>query len=204
MLAGDLQALVNAVRAHWNQPTAPTGPFFSAFTFLDLVGQHCLGHPNPNRGPMDCLGDTQDADYQISPSLRIDDGQVIAVLGTLATRTGNATYVSLAVNRFPLLVGVANLSDTDLDGTAASFATSLQHDAGLFYVQYLARDCTGLHPCLELPRKVVPLGETIKLLQRNYVTPGSARGPAPAMLLNPVVVVLDGRHRPSSARLQTR
>jgi hypothetical protein len=38
VLAGDLQALVNAVRAPWNQPSAPTGPFFSAFTFLDLVG----------------------------------------------------------------------------------------------------------------------------------------------------------------------
>ena len=197
VLASDLQALVTAVRAHWSQPSAPSGPFFSAFTYLDLVGQHCLGYPNPNRGPMDCLGDSQDADYQLSPSLRLDEGQVIAVMGTLATQTGNATYVSLAVNRFPLLVGVSNLSDTDLDGSAVSFASALQHDADLFYVQYFARDCTGVPRCFEIPRKLVPTGETIKLLQRNYVAPGSARGPTPGKLLNPVVVVLDGKNRPS-------
>jgi hypothetical protein len=146
---------------------------------------------------MDCLGDTQDADYQIGPTLGIDDGQVIAVVGTLGTETGNATYVSLAVNRFPLLVGVANISDTDLAGTAEGFAGALQDDARLFYVYYVARDCSGLHPCLELSRKQVPVGESIKLLQRNYINPGSARGPDPARILNPVALVLDGRRRPA-------
>jgi hypothetical protein len=197
VLAGDLQALTNAVRARWNQPAAATLPFFSAFKFLDLVGQHCLGYPNANRGPMDCLGDTQDADYQISQSLRIDDGQVIAAVGTLATETGNATYVSVSVNWFPQLVGVDDLSDTDLTGTAADFAGALQADDRLFYVQYLARDCTGLPNCLEVPRKLVPVGGIIKLIQRNYVNPGSARGPDPAKLLNPVAIVLDGRTRPT-------
>lgn len=197
VLAGDLQALVNAVRAQWKQPGAATLPFFSAFRFLDLVGQHCLGYPNSNRGPMDCLGDTQDTDYQISQSLKIDDGQVIAAVGTLATETGNATYVSVSVNWFPLLVGVDDLSDTDLNGTAAAFAGAIQRDDRLFYVHYLARDCTGLPHCLEIPRKLVPLGETIKLIQRNYVNPGSARGPDPTKLLNPVAIVLDGRSRPT-------
>jgi hypothetical protein len=81
---------------------------------------------------------------------------------------------------------------------------SLAVNRFLFYVQYLARDCTGLQPCLEIPRKLVPTGEAIKLLQRNYVAPGSARGPDPTKLLNPVVVVLDGRNRPSAARLKAR
>jgi hypothetical protein len=198
-LAGDLQALVGTVRAHWNQPEAETRPFFSAFIYLDLVGQHCLGYPpHPRRAPMNCLGDTQDTDYQISQSLHIDDGQVIALVGTLATETGNATYVSLSVNWFPALVGVQNLSDTQLKGSAADFAGVLQHDARLFYVHYLARDCSGLHPCVEIPRKLVPVGETIKVIQRNYVAPGSRRGPDPTKLLNPVAVVLDGYSRPSS------
>ena len=197
VLAGDLGALVGAVRTRWGQPAAPAGSFFSTSRVLDLVGQHCLGYPDPDRGPMDCLGDTQDADYQIGPTLGIDDGQVIAVVGTLGTETGNATYVSLAVNRFPLLVGVANISDTDLAGTAEGFAGALQDDARLFYVYYVARDCSGLHPCLELSRKQVPVGESIKLLQRNYINPGSARGPDPARILNPVALVLDGRRRPA-------
>ena len=195
--AGDLAALVGAVRTRWGQPAAQAGTFFSTSRVLDLVGQHCLGYPDPNRGPMNCLGDTQDADYQISPTLRIDDGEVIAAVGTLGTETGNATYVSLAANRFPLLVGVANLSDADLEGTAEDFAGALQHDARLFYVHYVARDCSGLHPCLELSRKLIPVGEAIKLLQRNYINPGSARGPDPARILNPVALVLDGRRRPT-------
>jgi hypothetical protein len=195
-LATDFGALAAAVRAHWQQPEAVTLPFFSAYLFLDLVGQHCLGHPDPGRGPMNCLGDTQDADYQISQSLHIDDGQVIAVLGTLATETGNATYASLSVNWFPALVGVQNISDTALKGSAAPFAGALLHEDRLFYVHYLARDCTGLYPCLEVGTKLVPVGETIKLIQRNYVNPGSRRGPEPAKLLNPIAIVLDGRARP--------
>lgn len=153
------------MRAHWGQPLATAGPFVSAFRFLDLVGQHCLARP------MNCIGDTQDADYQIGPSLRIDDGEVIAVVGTLGTATGNATYVSLSVNRFEVLMGVANLNDAELAGTAAPFAGALQNDARLFYVHYAARDCTGLDPWLELPTTLVPAGEVIKFLQRNYIFP---------------------------------
>ena len=197
-LAADLQALVDGVRTRWNQPNAPLVTFFSSFKFLDLVGQHCLGYPDPNRGPMDCLGDTQDADYQISLSMSIDDGEVVAVVGTLATETGNATYVSLSVNWFPFLLGIKNISDTDLDGTAAAFAGAIQHDARLFYVHYVARDCTGLSPCVEISRRLVPSGEVIKLIQRNYVSPGSARGPDPTKILNPVAIVLDGRQRPTT------
>jgi hypothetical protein len=148
---------------------------------------------------LNCLADNQDTDYQITlPPLHIDNGEVIAAVGTLATATGNATYVSLGVNRFPALVGVANLSDADLYGTAARFQSALQRDHRLFYVYYLARDCTGLHPCLEISRKLFPAGETLKLMQRNYINPGSTVGPNPALVLNPLAVILDGRARPSN------
>ena len=191
-LTSDFAALRAAVIANWGQQTqATTAPFFSAYKYLDLIGQHCLGYPDPTRGPMDCLGDTQDADYQISQSVQIDDGQVIAVIGTLSTETGNATYTSLSVNWFPELVGVMNIDDTDLKGTAASFGTA---NSGLFYVFYVARDCTGLTNCREVSTKLVPTGAIIKLIQRNYINPGSTNGPDPAMILNPVVIVLDGRN----------
>lgn len=198
VLADDLDSLTNAVRAFWNQPAAPLQRSFSAYQFLDLVGQHCLGHPNPARGPMNCLGDTQDTDYQISPSLYIDDNKVIALLGTLATETGNATYVSLSVNWFPELVGLKNISQVDLAGTAAGFADVLDHDDRFFYVYYMARDCSGLENCVEVEKKSIPVGEIIKVIQRNYVTPGYVRGPDPAKLLNPVAIVLDGSNRPGS------
>jgi hypothetical protein len=197
-LAIDLNTLAGKVRALWKQPEAQVLPFFSAYLFLDLVGQHCLGSLGPARGPMNCLGDSPDADYQISQSLHIDDGQVIALVGTLATETGNATYASLSVNWFPALVGVQNISDPELKGTAAPFADALQHAARFFYVYYLARDCTGLHPCVEVSKKLVPLGETIKVIQRNYVAPGSRAGPEPTKMLNPISIVLDGRQRPAA------
>jgi hypothetical protein len=38
----------------------------------------------------------------------------------------------------------------------------------------------------------------LKLMQRNYVTPGSTRGPDPAKVLNPFAIILDGRARPST------
>ena len=199
-LTDDLGALGDAVRASWNQPGAAVLPFFSAYKYLDLIGQHCLGYGYPDpavvRGPMDCLGDTQDADYQISQSAKIDNGQVIAVTGTLSTETGNATYTSLSVNWFPELVGVKNIDDTTLKGTAASFASALQHNSDWFYVYYVARDCTGLANCVQITTQQVPRGGTIKLIQRNYVNPGSTNGPNPDDILNPVVIVLNGRNRP--------
>jgi hypothetical protein len=183
-LAGDLQALAQAVRTQWGQPDAVIRQFLNPFSFVDLVGQHCLARP------MNCLGDSQDTDtYRISPPLTIDHGEVLAVMSTLATVTGNAVYVSLAVNRAAVLTGVANLSDEDLEGTAAGFSGTVPN-TDQFYLYYLARDCTGIAPCLELPPTVVPRGETIKLIQRNYIVPGTLRGADPALVLAPLVVVL--------------
>ena len=68
---------------------------------------------------MDCLGDNQDDEPQISGgTYHLDDGQVIAVVGTLGKETGNATYSSLSVNWFPELVGVLNRDDLVLEESA--------------------------------------------------------------------------------------
>ena len=204
VLAEDLDSLASAVRAYWNQPAAPMFRSFSLYTVFDLVGQHCLSYPNPSRGPMNCLGDSQDSDYQISRSFSLDSGQVIAVVGTLATETGNATYVSLSVNWFPALVGIRNIDDDRLEGTAGRFAAALENDARLFYVYYVARDCSGLDNCVEVSRSSVAVGEVIKIIQRNYVTPGFARGPDPTKLLNPAAIVLNGANRPGALLRKAR
>lgn len=193
-LNGDLRNLIAAVKQQWQQPEAPATRFLVPVLPLpdgvDLVGQHCLERP------MNCLGDTQDTDsYRISRTLSLDGGEIVAVVGTLATATENATYVSLAVNRFPLLEGVANLTHLDLEGTASAFSESVGN-TDKFYVYYLARNCSGLTNCLTLPESVVPKGETIKLLQRNYVRPGTARGAAAEELLSPSVIVLNAATPP--------
>jgi hypothetical protein len=172
--------------------------------WVDLVGQHCLGYDGPPptdgielpRGPMDCLGDNQDDEPQISGgTYHLDDDQVIAVVGTLGTKTGNATYTSLSVNWFPQLVGVANRDDTVLEESAKKFKDALSKPElyTKFYVYYFARDCSGLYPwCQEIPRTLVPKGDTIKIIQRNYITPGSRRGPDPYKVLEPVAIEFDG------------
>ncbi|WP_373045396.1 hypothetical protein [Vulgatibacter sp.] len=184
-LADELEGLVEAVKQKWAQPDAAVKEFFSAYSEIDLVGQHCVGRP------MNCLGDTQDTDtYRISPTHSIDGGEVIAVVGALATATGNATYTNLAVNRFEVLSGVANVSDPDLAGTAASFGVQ---NSDKFYVYFFSRDCTGIENCRELPTDLVPEGETIKIIQRNYIHPGTVRGADPEQLLEPWSIVLDGK-----------
>ncbi|WP_136523976.1 hypothetical protein [Geomonas ferrireducens] len=212
-LQGDLNSLVAAVKSYWRQdgagqrPDAPAAQFKSLTGWVDLVGQHCLGYDGPPptdpaenitlpRGPMNCLGDNMDDEPQISAgTYRLDEGQVIAVVGTLGTKTGNATYTSLAVNWFPQLVGVLNSDDPVLEESAERFKGALS-DPQLykkFYVYYYARDCSGLYPfCEEVPRQLVPAGDTIKILQRNYMTPGSTRGPDPLKVLAPFSIQFDG------------
>lgn len=182
-LQPDLARLVTAVKQQWKQPGATLGNFQSLQTSLDLVGQHCLLRP------MNCLGDTQDADYQVSPSLTIDDGTVVAVAGTLGTATRNATYVGLSVNWLKALVGVVNVSDVDLQGTAARYASTVGNTNKL-YVEYFARDCSGIEHCQQITEAMVPKGDVVKIIQRNYVVPGTARGVDPARVLNPVAIVL--------------
>jgi hypothetical protein len=211
-LKGDLSRLVAAVKEYWGQTGDGNSlDFRSLSLWVDLIGQHCLGYdglPKPEswitlpRGPMNCLGDGQDADYQISSgTFRLDDDQVIAVVGTLGTKTGNATYTSLSVNWFPELVGVANRDDPVLEESAKKFKDKLSSPDlyTKFYVYYFARDCTGLYPwCQEISRTLIPRGDTIKFVQRNYVNPpselypDSRRGPDPRKILNPVSIEFDG------------
>jgi hypothetical protein len=202
----DLANLVTAVKEYWDQDV-PARSLQSLSLWVDLIGQHCLGHDGPPapvpeielpRGPMNCLGDSQDADYQISASHLLDSGEVVAVIGTLGTQTGNATYTSLSVNWFPALVGVLNRDDPVLEESAQKFRDALVNPYTKFYVYYFARDCTGLYPwCKEVPRTLVARGETIKILQRNYINPGTRRGADPRQILNPVTIEFDGTKRPT-------
>lgn len=183
-LADSLSRLVAAVKQQWSQPYVDSVPFASLQVWLDLYGQHCLPRP------MNCLGDSQDADYQASPTVYPDADHVLAVIGTLATETGNATYTSLSVNWLPFLKGVSNVNDTELKGSASGHSGSVP-DADKFYVHYFARDCTGIAPCTPITEAMVPGGYPIKVIQRNYIVPGSERGPDPAKVLNPVALWLD-------------
>ncbi len=136
---------------------------------------------------MDCLGDTQDATYQFLPGLTLDTGLVYALVGTLGTRTGNSTYVSLGVNNTFIKEGLLNISDTQLLDTALSYGGA---NADKLYVYYVTRDCSGLENltggnCLSVGEDVLARCsdasgapcKNVAFVERDYVRPGTLRGP---------------------------
>jgi hypothetical protein len=139
---------------------------------------------------MNCLADTQDTSYKFSPNLPIDNGQVYAIVGTLSTKTGNASYVGLSVNDSTYLQGVKDIPDALLDGTANSYAVP---GANKLFVYYVSRDCADFESktggnCFRITDAMVPEGHPIKLVVRAYLRPGTARGPESTKVLNPIVI----------------
>lgn len=182
-LQGDLNNLVKEVKQQWGQADVPDSKFQSLLLWLDNIGEHCL------KRPMNCIGDNSDADYQVSATASLEGGNVIATVGVLGTATGNANYVSLSVNWLPPLVGVINLSNEDLSGSADAFSLKVAN-TDKFYVQYFARDCSGIANCTAVSEAAVPRGDWIKIVQRNYVATGTTRGADPTQVVNPTIIVL--------------
>jgi hypothetical protein len=186
-LEGDLDNLANAVCQQWKQcPGKPTSMLDLQAPPLNLDGPDCrpIG--------MDCLGDSQDATYRGYGNFELDSGQVYAVIGTLGTETGNATYEAIGINEAVKFKGVGNISDPALKGTADGYAETVQNSKKLF-VYYLARDCKGLEKltkghCSSVTKNMVPQGGSMKVTIREYIRPGTARGPESTQLLRPRIL----------------
>lgn len=188
-LSEDFTMLVNAVAESWGQECtdlACTGRYNS---FMDVQSApfSALGPKCAEIG-MDCAGDTQDASYGFCPGITFDNDEIWAVIGTLGTKTGNATYVGLGVNNFRLRLGAKNVEYTKLDGSAAFYGSIANSDK--FFVYYFARDCSGLETwthgyCteVEVSDLVLPVGVRAAFTERDYIAPGTARGPDSTMLL---------------------
>ena len=120
----------------------------------------------------------------------------------LGTETGNATYVGLGINDAIVKLGVYNLSDSQLKGSAESFAGQV-NNTDKFFLHYFARSCTGLETltegnCTEITPKMIPLctdstGATchrVAFSERDYIFPGSRRGPTSSSLLPARIILL--------------
>lgn len=207
-LAPDLKDLVFAVSQRWGQPcdqndcvAAERAVSFQNWQLppISLVGPQCteIG--------MNCLGDTQDTVYQLSPRLWLDNGQVYAAAGPLATETGNATYVGLGLNSTLKKKGFDNLSNHDLIDTALAYSSTVSNTEQI-YLYYFTRDCSGLEEltdgkCISiasteedgLPFCANPNDPTCTFLQlsvRDYIRPGTQRGPDAAGTLPPLLLTL--------------
>ena len=149
---------------------------------------------------MNCLGDNQDASYFLFKPKPLDTGKIYAVVGTLATETGNAEYVGLSVNDASLLKGVLNISDTKLKGSANGYG-----HFDKFFVHFFTRDCAAVAGladgvCTTITTDMVPhegddkapgdpaLKGMFSAAVRAYVKPGTERGPDSTKQLRPWVL----------------
>lgn len=203
----DLGKLVSAVNSKWGQPCSKadcSDQGTTSFTDLqsypiNLVGPKCMDIG------MNCLADTQDTTYQGTPNLSLDDGEIYAVVGTLGTETGNATYVGLSVNESLMVKGIANINSDQLKNTAMGYAGQVSN-ADKFYVYYFTRDCsdikaltegncfsisdTMIQPC---PDPATQTCDYLKLIQREYIAKGTRRGPDSTLTLLPKLLKLQRR-----------
>jgi len=198
-LQPDLDSLVNAVIKRWDQVDNPPPVWVQhdLQTEFHFVGPDCL------EIGMDCMADTQDTAYQAIPGgFLVDNGKIFAYAGVLGTETGNATYVGLGINNAIVKLGVYNLSDSQLKGSADSFASEV-NNTDKFFLHYFARSCTGLESltegnCTEITPEMIPVcadptGATchrVAFSERDYIFQGGRRGPASAYLLPARIVLL--------------
>lgn len=200
-LKTDLNLLVQKVSQAWGQPCADTTNCSDkARSFIDtqsypfnLVGPLC-----DNIG-MDCLADTQDASYQFSGGYGFDNGEVYAVVGTLGTATGSATYVSLGVNNYRLRLGAKNVDGAKLVGSAKPEWFPGVDNLDNLYVYYFTRNCEdknvqalthGYCLSVEDTELVIPQGDVASLVERDYMVPGTQRGPDSKLTLPSMVLKL--------------
>jgi hypothetical protein len=193
-LAPNLITLAGAICSRWGQTCDPKLFLNMKASPLKWTGPECV------KVGMNCLAPNEDAAYFMSSRLWLPDNRVYAVAGALGTQTGNATYVGLGLNSSLTQLGFANIDDDHLAGTADSYDVP-NHDR--FFLQYFARDCTGLETLTEgshcysigdqLPDCSDPEDLTCAMLAlslRNYLLPDSQRGPAPNLTLNPLFIPL--------------
>ena len=200
-LKDDLNQLVQKVSQAWAQPCVDTtGCSDKARSFIDtqsspfnLVGPLC-----DNIG-MDCLADTQDATYQFSGGYGFDNREVYAVIGTLGTATGNASYVSLGVNNFRLRLGAENVDGSKLEGSAKPEWYTGVNNLDKLYVYYFTRNCEdekvralthGFCLSVKDTELVIPPGDKASLVERDYMAPGTQRGPDSKLTLPSMVLIL--------------
>ena len=212
-LADDLKNLVDAVCDHVTNYTTlasldcaqkPPDSSYMVEMGRDLgwVGPYCRSID------MNCNVDQQESSLYFSPLSSLDAGQVLAIVGTLATETGNAVYVGLSANDASILGGVANVMDTDvmgpdgpikgLKGSADRYVTSV-NNTGKFFVHYFTKDCTVLPPedrenCSPTNGVDPAIGDPALrgkfiIVLRDYIATRTQRGPDISKRLTPRVLM---------------
>lgn len=207
-LADDMQKLIEAVCSRagstFNLHSADCAASPPAPSFMvDPVRDYGWTGPYCREINMNCDGDQNDAAYFYSGPLPLDLGQVYAAVGTLATETGNATYVGLSIHDASTFYAAKNLSDGDLKGSSDGYASTV-HNTDMFFVQFFARNCESIQAltdgrCTTITEKMVPppgasaqgdpaLQGMLQIGLRDYIVPETQRGPDSTKLLTPRIL----------------
>jgi len=195
-LQPDLGSLLEAVAQRWGQPCAEAGCADRAESFIDIqTAPVYLQGPLCNEHNQNCIGDNWDPAYQLLLPRSLDNGEIYAVAGTLGTETGNATYVGLSINQRSRFKGILNIANEKLKGSATGYSTGVNNTDKLFLV-YFTRDCSGLEEitdnhCVEIPTTLIPEGDSFVTAVRDYIRPGTQRGPDSALVLPSKVLQLE-------------
>jgi hypothetical protein len=208
-LNSGLSSLIDAVIARAESQglylATPDPPKNNPEKMIDILNELGQFGPACREIGMNCLGDGQDASYFMAPPNPLDTGRIYAVVGTLATETGNGTYVGLSVNDPSLLKGVLNVDDTQLKGSAGSYESDMSTDPDKFFVHFFTRDCAAIAgltdgACTTITKQMIPLAGDDKAPGdahlhgkfsaglRAYVVPNYERGPDPTMQLTPILI----------------
>jgi len=211
-LAEDMQNLVNAVcdrvrttlgvySTDCSQP-APASSFMA-----DILRDFGWAGPYCRKINLWC-GDQPDSGLFGTGPLPLDSGQVYAVIDALATETGNATYVGLSVNAASTYLSPTGVTESTLKGSADSYATTVAN-TDKFFVHYLTRNCAKLaeaqlvdreQDCTEIDTNMVPEQGAVDAVGdpalfgmfwpgiRDYIAPGTKRGPDTTQLLRPRIL----------------
>ena len=202
--ASDLETITQAVCGIWN--TAITQDCTQWKPLLNLQAAP-LGLTGPGCVPawMNCLAPNEDTTYQISSKLPLDPDHFYAVVGPLSTATQNAMYVGLGLTSSLKQLGFDNISDELLAGSATGYSNAVSGDK--FFVQYFARDCSGLAEYLPpgVNFQCFSIGDTLPycydssdlqcdmlvLSLRGYLRPGTRRATDKNSILNSRLIRLN-------------
>ncbi len=200
--ASDLNALSGAVCSILN--TAGTQDCTQWKQFLNLqTAPLLLTGPACVPAWMNCLAPDEDTTYEMSAKLPLDSDHFYAVAGPLSTATQNATYVGLGLNSSLRQLGFDNITNVQLAGSAAGYSSAIPSDK--FFVQYFARDCTGLDAnlpsgvsfhCYSIGDKLPscdpsdPACDMLGLSLRSYLRPGTQRATDQNSVLNSRYILL--------------
>jgi hypothetical protein len=202
-LASSRDALTKELRRRLKAPLRARTESFAPLVNFGIDTYKCID------SLQNCLGDSRDTDtYRKGPDVILGSSDVLVIVGVNHTRTGNASYVSLAMSDAGEIRGVDSVSQV---GASAGFANTPQVFNGSaqrvlkalgngsvpatltnldkLYVRIVARDCTGLPECttLSADRDLgVALDRNLSVVQRAYLQPGKLTSADPGIMVGPV------------------